>query len=90
MKVKVLESLAAGLPVVTTTAGAEGIQAEGGMIVDDEDDRLAAAAAQILVDVRERRERGAAARATFLRRYSPLPATEPLAELYRRMAAESV
>jgi glycosyltransferase involved in cell wall biosynthesis len=87
MKVKVLESIASGLPVVTTPSGAEGIDARDGIVVESDDERLAAAAAEILGDEGERRERGAAARAAFERRYSPVPATEPLVELYDRMAA---
>ena len=86
MKVKVLESIASGVPVVTTPAGAEGIDAGEGVVIGSNDEELAAAAARILADEGERRERGAAARAAFERRYSPGPATEPLVELYRRMA----
>lgn len=86
MKVKVLESIASGVPVVTTPAGAEGIDGDEGVVVESEDDRLAEAAARILADEAERRERGSAASAAFERRYSPRPATEPLVELYRRMA----
>ena len=86
MKVKVLESIATGLPVVTTPAGAEGIEADGGVVVESDDERLAAAAAAILRDETERRERGAAARAAFERRYAPVPATAPLVDLYLRMA----
>jgi glycosyltransferase involved in cell wall biosynthesis len=87
MKVKVLESIASGLPVVTTPAGAEGIDADGGIVVEADDEKLAAAAVEILGDEQGRRERGAAAKAAFDRRYSPVPATEPLVELYARMAA---
>jgi glycosyltransferase involved in cell wall biosynthesis len=86
MKVKVLESLAMGLPVVTTAAGAEGVEAEGGAVIEAEDNRLAAATAQILIDSQERRQRGAAARSAFEKRYSPSPATEPLVDLYKRMS----
>jgi len=85
MKIKVLESLAMGLPVVTTVAGAEGIEENDGLVIESDDDRLAAATAQILFDQQERRQRGAAARNAFEARYSPLPATEPLVDLYRRM-----
>ena len=85
MKVKVLEALASGVPVVTTPAGAEGIAPSSGVIVETEPERLAAAAAELLIDKRARRERGAAARADFERLYAPGPATEPLVELYRRM-----
>lgn len=88
MKVKVLEAIASGVPVVTTPAGAEGIDAGEGVVVATSDEELAAAAARILADAGERRERGAAARNAFLRRYAPEPATRPLVELYRRMAAQ--
>jgi glycosyltransferase involved in cell wall biosynthesis len=85
MKVKVLEAIASGVPVVTTPAGAEGIDAGDGIVIGTTDDELAAAAARLLSDAAERRERGAAAREAFLRRYAPEPATRPLVELYRRM-----
>jgi glycosyltransferase involved in cell wall biosynthesis len=88
MKVKVLESMATGLPVVTTQRGTEGIDAGAGIVVAEDDAALAAAAAAILRDGAERRERGAAARAAFLARYAPEPATAPLLELYRRIAAQ--
>jgi glycosyltransferase involved in cell wall biosynthesis len=89
MKVKVLEALASGVPVVTTPAGAEGIEPSDGVVVLEEPQALAAAAAELLVDEAARKERGAAARADFERRFAPGPATEPLVELYRRLANES-
>jgi glycosyltransferase involved in cell wall biosynthesis len=85
MKVKVLEAMASGVPVVTTPAGAEGIEPSDGVVVETAPDRLAAAASELLADEKARRERGAAARADFERSYSPEPASEPLIELYRRM-----
>jgi hypothetical protein len=87
MKVKVLEAIASGVPVVTTPAGAEGIEPSDGVVVETEPRAFAAAAAELLRDEHARRERGAAARKTFEERYSPGPATEPLVELYRRLAA---
>jgi glycosyltransferase involved in cell wall biosynthesis len=86
MKVKTMEAIASGVPVVTTPAGAEGIDAGEGLIVADDDETIAASAARLLGDAGERRERGAAARSAFLRQYSPEPATRSLVELYRRMA----
>ena len=85
MKVKVLEAMASGVPVVTTPAGAEGIEPSDGVVVLEEPAELAAAAVELLTT------RGApgarAGRAgDFERRYAPGPATEPLVELYRRMA----
>jgi glycosyltransferase involved in cell wall biosynthesis len=85
MKVKTLESLASGVPVVTTPAGAEGIEPTDGIVVHTDAEALASAAAELLADQGARRERGAAARATFESRYAPAPATEPLVDLYRRM-----
>jgi glycosyltransferase involved in cell wall biosynthesis len=85
MKVKTLEAMASGVPVVTTPAGAEGIEPSDGVVVHERPEELAAAAVELLSDEQARRERGAAARADFVRRYSPRPATEPLVELYRRM-----
>lgn len=87
MKVKVLEAIACGVPVVTTPAGAEGIDGGDGVVVSDDMNVLAAAAAQLLGDAGERRQRGEAARQAFLRRYTPGQAAEPLVDLYRRMAA---
>jgi glycosyltransferase involved in cell wall biosynthesis len=85
MKVKTLEAMASGVPVVTTPAGAEGIVRSEGVIVETELDRLAAAAKELLTDESARRERGAAARRDFERYYSPGPATAPLVELYERL-----
>ena len=87
MKVKTLEALASGVPVVTTPAGAEGIQGDEGVVVAEADEELANAAAAMLRDEAERRERGSAARSAFERRYSPGPATAPIVELYRRIAS---
>jgi glycosyltransferase involved in cell wall biosynthesis len=86
MKVKVLEAIASGVPVVTTPAGAEGIDAGEGVTVRTDADGLAAAAAELLLHEDLRRARGAAARAAFEERYAPEPATRPLVGLYRRMA----
>jgi len=86
MKVKVLEALASGVPVVTTSAGAEGIADNDGVLVYGSPKKLAEAAGDLLLDDRARRECGAAARETFERHYSPAPATEPLVELYGRRA----
>jgi glycosyltransferase involved in cell wall biosynthesis len=85
MKVKVLEAIACGVPVVTTPLGAEGIEADG-VVVETEDKVLAAAAAGVLADDRLRLDLGASCREAFMRLYAPEPATRPLVELYGRMA----
>ena len=86
VKVKTLEALATGVPTVTTAAGAEGLDAPGGILVAEHDASLAAAAVELLRDAEARRESGRLARAAFEERYSPVPATAPLVELYERMA----
>lgn len=85
MKVKVLEAIASGVPVVTTTAGSEGFARSDGIVVHDDDADLVRSIHALLADPDERRERGRAARQLFLDRYAPGPATEPLVELYRRV-----
>ena len=87
VKVKTLESLALGLPVVTTRDGAEGLDGGAGIVVAETDAELADATALLLRDEAERRERGAAARAAFEQRYTPRVATAPLVELYRRISS---
>ena len=85
MKVKVLEAIASGLPVITTTAGAEGFDASDGIVVADDERAFVAAAVDVLRDVDERRARANAARLHFESRYAPEPATAPLVELYERI-----
>jgi glycosyltransferase involved in cell wall biosynthesis len=87
MKVKTMEALAAGVPVVTTPAGAEGIAPSPGLIVASTSNELAAAAAALLQDPAERRRRGAAGRTAFLQHHTPELATRPLVELYERLVS---
>jgi len=51
-RIKLLEALAAGLPVVTTAVGAAGLGAEDGrhLLIGGDADELAAAAARVLLD----------------------------------------
>ena len=86
-KIKVLEALALGVPVVTTPDGAEGIGGRGGLTVATDDDALAAAAVELLGDTAARTAAGDAAHATFTEHHAPLPAAAPVLELYERMAA---
>lgn len=87
VKVKVLEALALGIPVVTTPAGAEGLGALGGVAVERDDRSLAAATLKLLEDAQTRRDTAEAAHKTFLDHHTPLPAARPVVELYERMLA---
>jgi glycosyltransferase involved in cell wall biosynthesis len=84
-KVKVLEAISLGVPVVTTRDGAEGLVSLDGVTVATDEHELARAAAELLRDPVLRAEQGARARQTFLEHHSPLAATQPLVELYERM-----
>lgn len=87
VKVKVLEALALGVPVVCTAAGAEGLIDHGGIILSDDDAELAAATVALLDDAAARREAGVRAHANFLANHTPAVAAGPVVELYQRMLA---
>jgi polysaccharide biosynthesis protein PslH len=86
-KVKVLEALALGIPVITTPEGAEGLGALGGVTVDTEDRALIQAVLGLCGDPAARRAQGAAAAETFTAHHVPSPAAAPVVELYERMLA---
>jgi glycosyltransferase involved in cell wall biosynthesis len=89
-KIKVLEALALGVPIVTTPDGAEGIGSRDGLTVETDDGALADATVALLGDAAARRAAGAAAHETFDRYHAPLPATVPLLDLYEQMATVGV
>jgi len=87
-KVKVLESMAYGVPVVTTWEGAEGIQYTQGeeLFVEENDEALVARAVTLLRDAALRRRMRAAARALVFDCYSPQPVMRSLLRVYEHMA----
>jgi polysaccharide biosynthesis protein PslH len=89
MKVKVLESLALGLPVVSTPDGAEGLVDRGGVFVEVDDRRLAAAALALIEDGELRAAAGARAHENFMRHHTPTAVAETVAGLYERMLARA-
>lgn len=88
MKVKVLEAMAYGVPVVTTSEGIEGIDAVNGMhaAVADEDDALIEKIIALLGDWQARREMRLAARRLVEERYSPDPVLSEIERVYERLA----
>lgn len=83
-RTKLLEALAAGLPIVTTPVGLEGIEAADGeeCLLADDSGGLAAAALRLLADPAERSRLGAAARRLAERRYDWSQCLAPLEGLY--------
>jgi glycosyltransferase involved in cell wall biosynthesis len=84
-KVKVLEALACGVPVVCTPPGAEGLEPTDGLLVAGDTDTIATHLCRLLRDPAERRQRGAAGRASIAQRHGPVAATASLVPLYERM-----
>lgn len=72
-RIKILESLAYGVPVVATAQAVEGLELDSGagVAVAADADGLALALAALLRDPAEAARRGAAARATWARRHGP-------------------
>lgn len=85
VKVKVLEALALGVPVVCTRAGAEGLVEHGGVAVVEDDAQIAAATVALLDDAPARRDAGARAHENFLANHTPAIAAGPVVALYERM-----
>lgn len=87
VKVKVLEALALGVPVVSTREGAEGLLDHRGVVVEEDDERMAAATVTLLDDATARRHAGAQAYENFLANHTPAVAAAPVVALYERMLA---
>lgn len=84
-KVKVLEAMALGLPIVTTPRGAEGLAPSPGIVVEEAAEGLAASAAALLADRDARGRLGDQARDLFMRDHAPAVATRPIIDLYGSM-----
>jgi glycosyltransferase involved in cell wall biosynthesis len=89
MKVKVMESMAYGVPVVTTWEGVEGIDYQNGREcwVAETDEELAAKVCRLLDSAGERRQMRDAARSLIEERYSPRPVVDKMVSVYRQLMA---
>lgn len=88
-KVKVIEALASGRPVVTTEAGAEGLcpGADGGVVTTSNDaPALAAAVAELLPDADRIASLGRAGRGAILAGHAPRPAARAHLAAWSRLA----
>ena len=87
MKVKVMESMAYGVPVVTTWEGVEGIDYENGREcwVAETDDALAGKICRLLENSAERQRMRDAARTLIEERYSPRPVVDKMISVYQEL-----
>jgi glycosyltransferase involved in cell wall biosynthesis len=87
MKVKVLEAMAYGVPVVTTPQGLAGIDAVDGVhaSVEDDDDGLVRRVVGLLHDRPLRRDMRCAARRLVQEKYSPEPILDQVEAIYQRV-----
>jgi len=83
-RLKILEAMAMGKAVVSTTIGAEGLDlvAERDLLVADDAAGFAAQVARLLADSELRRRLGAAARGLVANRYSWKRSVDTLSEFY--------
>jgi len=87
MKIKVLESMAYGVPVVTTWEGVEGLEYENGTHcwVEEEDEAIAERAVLLLQDPIQRQLMSQAARTLMEERYSPKPIMTQMLRVYEEV-----
>jgi polysaccharide biosynthesis protein PslH len=89
MKVKVMEAMAYGVPVVTTWEGVEGIAYENGREcwVGESDDDLAGKVCRLLTNSAERQQMRDAARRLIEEVYSARPVVDKMMSVYRQLVA---
>jgi polysaccharide biosynthesis protein PslH len=89
MKVKVMESMAYGVPVVTTWEGVEGIDYQNGREcwVAETDEEMASKVCLLLENSAEREQMRVAARTLIEQSYSPRPVVDKMISVYQQMIA---
>ena len=86
--IKILEAMAAGLPVVTTSIGAEGLEVKNGenILISDQPSEIAKTVAGLLQDGSWREKIGRQARKLVEKRYDWLKTTERLIPVYHELS----
>jgi glycosyltransferase involved in cell wall biosynthesis len=88
-RLKILEAFAHRIPVVSTTLGAEGLDAEDGvhLLIADDATSMAVACARLLTDRSMRKALTLAAHALVVQRFQAELVEDIIADLARRTAA---
>ena len=91
VKIKVLEAMAYGIPVVTTASGVEGIPAVDGIhaALADDDQGLIDRTVELLLDAEEQNRRRRAARELLEAAFEPATAVKQLEQIYTRIMKAS-
>src|SRR5205085_11351658 len=92
IRVKILEAMAMGLPVVSTTVGCEGLEVQDGvhLLIADTPKDFAHACARILHDKELAQRLAVNARQLILERYDAKVGLRPLDEAYERAVREKL
>lgn len=70
VKIKVLEAMSLGMPIVTTTVGAMGIEGKDALIITDKEDLMIEKISALIESEEMRRSLGTAARDIMIKNYS--------------------
>ncbi len=91
MKIKLLEAMAYGTPIVTTTEGAEGLSVVNGRhaFIADDDHTIAQRTIELLLDEELARQMSRAARGLVEEHYSPGPVVTQMERLYHGLLSEN-
>ncbi len=89
-RLKILESMAAGVPVVSTTLGAEGLEVRNGadIVIGDTNEQLVAAITELLEDEEQRRRLAGAGRDLVSRHYDWAIVGQSLFRIYEDLLAD--
>lgn len=89
-RLKVVDAMAQGKAIVSTTLGAEGIDAQNGkhLLLADSANDFAAAVVSLLCDGSRRKQLGSAARQCAEEKYAWPPIAQRLADRYQQVVAE--